>query len=183
MFKIKDFWFAPEWEDALKSTGLFDIEAVTQRDFDWFEAPKKRRGGWSGVTRLTLNAETTSGEQQAIFLKIQQNHFYRAPSTGFTKQLSFAREFKALQALHAKTSCMPNLLLYAKWQKNKDLGAMIITESLDGWTPFDGWLSEMNQGPIDKAQREPQIQQALNSVATAARELHQSGWAHFGFFP
>ena len=55
MFKIKQQWIAPEWEDALKQADLLNIEASLQREFDWFEEPNRRRGGWSGVTRLVLN--------------------------------------------------------------------------------------------------------------------------------
>ena len=38
MFKIKQQWIAPEWEDALKQADLLNIESVSKREFDWFEA-------------------------------------------------------------------------------------------------------------------------------------------------
>ena len=89
MFKITQQWIAPQWEDALKKADLLNIEALTTREFDWFEEPNRRRGGWSGVTRIVLNPEAAPQDQRAVFLKIQQNHFYRAPSTCFLKRLSF----------------------------------------------------------------------------------------------
>jgi len=81
MFKIKKQWIAPEWESTLRDAGLLDIESVSKREFDWFEAPNRRHGGWSGVTRIVLNPDAVPEDQKAVFLKIQQNHFYRAPST------------------------------------------------------------------------------------------------------
>lgn len=49
MFKLNQHWVRPEFEPILKSAGLLDIEYVSQREFDWFEAPNRNRGGWSGV--------------------------------------------------------------------------------------------------------------------------------------
>ena len=112
MFKIKQQWIAPEWEDALKQADLLNIESVSKREFDWFEEPNRRRGGWSGVTRLVLNPEAAPQDQQAVFLKIQQNHFYRAPNTFFTKQLTFEREFEVLRQLDIVTDSIPELVLF-----------------------------------------------------------------------
>ena len=76
MFKVEKTWISPEWEERLKEADLLDIEAVSEREFNWFEAPNRRRGGWSGVTRIVLNPEAVPEEQKAVFLKIQQNHFW-----------------------------------------------------------------------------------------------------------
>lgn len=181
MFKIKKQWIAPEWESTLRDAGLLDIESVSKREFDWFEAPNRRRGGWSGVTRIVLNPDAVPEDQKAVFLKIQQNHFYRAPSTFFLKRLSFAREFDALQALAPVVSCMPNLLQFAQWEQDGNQGSLIITEALEGLQPFDTWLKEQKDS-ADTNQSEP-ILKALQSVASAAREVHHAGWAHFGFYP
>lgn len=180
MFKIKKTWVASEWERALKEADLLDIESVSKREFDWFEEPNRRRGGWSGVTRIVLNPEAAPEDQKAVFLKIQQNHFYRAPSTFFLKRLSFAREFDALQALAPVVSCMPNLLLFAQWEHDGNHGSLIITEALEGLQPFDDWLRKQKAAT---AQDKEPILKALQSIASAAREIHNAGWAHFGFYP
>lgn len=181
MFRIKKKWTSPEWENALKDADLLDIEAVSKREFDWFEEPNRRRGGWSGVTRIVLNPEAAPQDQQAVFLKIQQNHFYRAPSTCFLKRLSFAREFDALQALSPQIQCMPNLLLFAKWKHNGNQGSLIVTEALEGFEPFDQWLKK--QKALVDSDQSDSILKALQSIADATRELHHAGWAHFGLYP
>lgn len=61
----------------MRDAGLPDIESVLTRSFDWFEAPNRRRGGWSGVSHIVLNPTAMPQYQQAVFLKIQQNHFYQ----------------------------------------------------------------------------------------------------------
>ena len=181
MFKITQQWIAPQWEDALKKADLLNIEALTTREFDWFEEPNRRRGGWSGVTRIVLNPEAAPQDQRAVFLKIQQNHFYRAPSTCFLKRLSFAREFDALQALSPQIQCMPNLLLFAKWKHNGNQGSLIVTEALEGFEPFDQWLKK--QKALVDSDQSDSILKALQSIADATRELHHAGWAHFGLYP
>ena len=181
MFKIKKKWTSPEWENALKDADLLDIEAVSKREFDWFETPNRRRGGWSGVTRIVLNPAAATQDQHAVFLKIQQNHFYRAPATCFLKRLSFAREFDALQALTPVVSCMPNLLLFAQWKHDGNQGSLIITQALAGFEPFDHWLKK--QKASADADQSDSILKALQSIADATRELHHAGWAHFGLYP
>jgi hypothetical protein len=64
MFKLKQYWVSPELKPILKSAGLLDIESVSQREFDWFEAPNRRRGGWSGVSKIVLNPEAWEQSQK-----------------------------------------------------------------------------------------------------------------------
>jgi hypothetical protein len=175
MFKIKDFWFNPAWEDALKSADLFDIEAVTQRDFDWFEAPNRRRGGWSGVTRIVLNPNTPQAKQKAVFLKIQQNHFYIAPNTGFRKRLTFEREFAAMTALRPRCPAIPEVLMFAKWTNDGNCGAILVTEALDGWHLLRDW--QLGKASFPKPDQST-LKRALEAIAATSRQLNQAGWIH-----
>ncbi len=178
MFKIKQQWIAPEWEDALKQADLLNIEALTTRQFDWFEEPNRRRGGWSGVTRIVLNPDAAPQDQQAVFLKIQQNHFYRAPNTFFTKQLTFEREFEVLQQLDTVTDSIPELVLFAKWRSGSDVGAILVTKALDGWYPLPDWIQgKKGLTPPD----EITFQKALEAIAKGASEIHAAGWVHLCF--
>ncbi|MGB0257531.1 MAG: lipopolysaccharide kinase InaA family protein [Coraliomargarita sp.] len=178
MFKVETLNIASEWHEALDAAGLLDIEAVTQRDFDWFEAPNKRRGGWSGVTRIVLNPDAPKAAHKAVFLKIQQNHFYVALNTGFRKRLTFERENTALKALQAFTSDIPPLLLHATWQSGKDRGAIIITEAIDDYMPLDQWLKQ-NSTASEPAER---LDALLEALANSLRHIHANKWAHFGLF-
>ena len=76
---------------------------------------------------------------------------------------------------------MPNLLQFAQWKHDGNQGSLIITEALEGLIPFDQWLKKQKDS-ADSDQSES-ILKALQSVASAARELHNAGWAHFGFYP
>jgi len=178
MFKIKQQWIAPEWEDALKQADLLNIEALTTREFDWFEEPNRRRGGWSGVTRIVLNPDAAPQDQQAVFLKIQQNHFYRAPNTCFLKKLTFEREFEVIRQLKSATDTIPELVLFVKWRSGSDVGALLITRALDDWYPLNDWL-QGHKGLTTPD--ESTCNKALKAIAQSAREINNAGWVHLCF--
>lgn len=175
MFKIETTWVAPQWQAALSEAGLLDIESVSKREFDWFEEPNRRRGGWSGVTRIVLNPEAAPENQRVVFLKIQQNHFYRAPAKLFRKQLTFEREFDVLQKLGAVCKSIPEIVLFAKWRDGADHGAILVTKALDNWLPLDHWLCGKNDLT---APDESTLLKALDAIAQGAREINQAGWVH-----
>ena len=178
MFKLIKEWHSPEIEPLLNKAGLLDIESVTQREFDWFEEPNKRRGGWSGVTRIVLNPEAPKAKQKAAFLKIQQNHFYIAPNTYFRKRLTFEREFAAMTALRPACPAIPNVLMFAQWEKDGNRGAILVTEALDGWLLLRDWQKGRAELPKpDKAT----LHKALEAIAATSREINQAGWIHMCF--
>lgn len=175
MFKVEKLWVSSQWEERLKEAGLLDIEATTKQEFDWFEAPNRRRGGWSGVTRIVLNPNAAPEDQQAVFLKIQQNHFFRAPANLFRKQLTFEREFSVLQQMSTVSKSIPETVLFAKWRVGSDSGSILVTKALDNWLPLTDWLKGSNGlTPPD----EPTLLKALEAIATASRQINDAGWVH-----
>ena len=178
MFKLEQLWTSPDWKALLNETGLLNIESVSQREFDWFEEPNRRRGGWSGVSRIELNPGASGEEARAVFLKIQQNHFYVAPNTCFLKRLTFEREFAAMQAIRPYCNAIPQIAMFAKWQENGNQGSILVTEALDGWIPLRPWLlGELDQPAPDKETRH----RAFDAIAKTARSINQAGWIHMCF--
>ena len=55
------------WEKILRDNGLADFDSIWNLDAGWFEEPNKRRGGWSGVSRISLKTE--EGGSLGMFLK------------------------------------------------------------------------------------------------------------------
>ncbi|MFQ3224339.1 MAG: serine/threonine protein kinase [Lentimonas sp.] len=179
MFKLEEIWVAPDWEQQLSTAGLLDIEALTAREFDWFERPNKRLGGWSGVTRLLLDSAAPKEAQTALFLKIQQNHCYRTIGNGFKKRLTFEREMDGFAALKG-LGVLPELLLFAKWRIGGDVGSLIITKALDGFVELQDLFKTIQSTHADP---DPAIRNALSAVADATRTMHATGWAHFAYKP
>lgn len=179
MFKINKLSIAPEWQQQLSDADLLDIEAMTTREFDWFEKPNRRMGGWSGVSRLYLNPEAPEAERVAVFLKIQNNHCYRTIQNFFVKRLSFEREMDAFEALK-HTGHLPELLLFATWSKGKDVGALVVTKDLEGFVCIEDTIKEIRKNRSDA---DVAIRNVLRCVADATRKMHATGWAHSSFKP
>lgn len=179
MFKLEKLWVAPEWEQQLSTAGLLDIESVTTREFDWFETPNKRLGGWSGVSRLLLNRDAPEEAEAAVFLKIQENHCYRTIGNGFKKRLTFERELDAYEGL-CDSSLLPELVLFAKWRKGKDVGSLMVTRELKGFVEFEDYMQTIRN---ELSAPESEIRRALLAVADATRVMHETGWAHFTHKP
>lgn len=174
MIHVTRFWADPSAHGDLEQAGLTNIDELRTREFDWFETPNRRRGGWSGVSRIVLHPEANTGDKRPVFLKIQQNHFYLSWRNGFCKRLSYQREFHAIQSLKTRVDCIPRPLLYAEWKEQGNRGSVIVIEALDGWTCFGDWLS--------RAPEEKQIESVLKEIARQLKALHAKRWAHFGLF-
>lgn len=179
MFKLEKLWVAPAWEQQLSQAGLLEIESMTTREFDWFERPNKRLGGWSGVSRVYLNPEASAPERIALFLKIQSNHCYRTIGNGLKKRLTFERELDAFEALQG-FDALPELVLFAKWRQGSDIGSIFMTKALDGFVELQDWIQQVQQTHPDQ---DAEIRKALKSVAETTRTMHQRGWAHFAYKP
>jgi hypothetical protein len=177
-FKLTGKWTNPKVESSLEAAGLLDIESVIKREFDWFEAPNRRRGGWSGVTKIVLNPDAKQSEQIAVFLKIQQNHFYIAPNTCFLKRLTFEREFAAMQALRPHSDAIPQVVMFAKWQENGNRGSILVTKALDEWIPLRPWLLGELDLPLPDKET---LHRVLEAIAQTAKEINQVGWIHMCF--
>ena len=113
-------------ESVLRQAGLYDLKSASKRDFDWFEPPNERRGGYSGVSRIVLNPDAAEPDQVIVFLKFQKNHFYRSRHTLGRKQLTYLREFHALSALRDSSASLPETIYYAEWTEGKDRACMLL---------------------------------------------------------
>lgn len=178
MLKTEKIQVSPQWETKLRKAGLLDFEAVANRQFDWFEPPNQRRGGWSGVSRIILNPEALPEEQETVFLKVQQNHWFRAPNNYFRRHLTFEREIEAMTQIAPIVSCTPEILLFGRWNTGPDSWAVIITRSLDGWFPLNGWIQGKNGlVPPDQAT----LLKIFEAIASTSRRLNKAGWVHLSF--
>ncbi|MGB0743780.1 MAG: lipopolysaccharide kinase InaA family protein [Opitutales bacterium] len=178
MFQTTDLKIHPDWEESFRAAGLLDLKSVSKRKFDWFEAPNKRRGGWSGVTRIVLNPEEPQEKQKAVFLKIQQNHFYIAPNTFFTKRLTFERENAAMMELQPHCPAVPEVLHFANWIEGGNRFAILITEALDDWLQLHDW--QMNRTTLPKPDKAT-LHKALEAIAATSRQINEAGWVHMCF--
>lgn len=170
--KITEFFPDEDARAVLARHQLANFDALWTLDAGWFEEPNKRRGGWSGVSRYRI------GNSQGLFIKRQENHFYRTWSNFFIPALTFEREFRNL--LKFQKLGIPTLdLVYFGRRKNKgDSQAILVTRELEGYIPLDNAMlqaSLKNDGRLRKL--------VISKVADVVRNMHHKHMQHNCLYP
>ena len=131
---------------------------------EWVEPPNHRRGGDSGVQRVTLP------DQQTYYVKRQHNFNYRSLShpigvPTLLREWRNLRLFAKLGVPTAQAVAFESRRINGVWQ------AMLVTRALDGYGSLhDG----MQQGLWDANTRA----RVLTAVLDAIAPLHRSGRKH-----
>lgn len=157
---------------------LDNFDRIWNYHIDWFEEPNERRGGWSGVGKLDLNA--TAGEFLSIFVKKQKNHGRRTIRHPFSGEPTFRREFARLEYLERRDIPAPKVVFYDEKTLEGADCAILITKTLLGYEPLD-LLTEcwFMQADITRLQK----RKLLSHVAKSLRNFHQSGLVHRALYP
>lgn len=124
-------FIAPDWRELFQRNGLSSFEDFWQREIAWFEPPNFRRGGWSGVGRVSL--ATLAGGEVGVFVKRQENHFaktWRHPIRGIA---TLIREFVNLRQCEAAGVPVPRLLYFAHRRAEGKSQAVLVVEELLGF--------------------------------------------------
>lgn len=157
----------PAWQSVLTHNGLADFDALWGIDAGWFESPNRRRGGWSGVSRLELTRP--EGTACTVFLKRQENHgtfSFRHPVQGVP---TFEREFRLIQRYRAAgIPTLEPVYFAVRGQR-----AMLMTVALDGFLPLDSLAGNW----------QPYRKEILATVALLTRKLHDARIQHNCFYP
>ncbi len=131
---------------------------------DWFESLNKRRGGWSGVSRHVLD------DGEIVFVKRQENHFFRDPLRFGLKAPTFRREWRVMKAVLRRRLAVPEMLLYAERKMGRKFQAILITRELEGYEPLHRVL-ETTADPDDRAS-------VMEASAEMLRQIHLTGFEH-----
>ncbi len=171
--KMTEF-FADGWERILAHNGLRGFADFWEADFEWFEPPNYRRGGWSGASRVVL-ADPDGGEQ-VIFLKRQENHIRKTWRNPFAGEPTFRSEARNLRFLNSRNIAAPQLVYYAERKSEKGWQVVLATRELTGYLPLDELLeSWRRQG---WAKHRATRQRLIPEVAGLMRHLHRYRQAH-----
>lgn len=150
---------------------LADFDAIWNRENAWFEPPNERRGGFSGVGKLSLMAD--DGKNRIFFVKKQQNHGRKSWAHPFAGEPTFRREFHNLVFLQKNKIGAPKVIYYAeKTAKNQ---AILITEDLTDFVPLD--TLDLLHLPLT------QKNDLVKKVATEIKRFHNVGLVHRALYP
>jgi tRNA A-37 threonylcarbamoyl transferase component Bud32 len=169
--KFVHLFQSEHYQQLFKQNQLADFNAIWSRDIAWFEPPNERRGGWSGVGTIALQA--SKNPSLRLFVKKQQNHGRKSWRHPFAGEPTFKREFHNLQFLAKHNIGEPKLVYYAENMADKQ--AILITEELTDFLPLD----TINLSSLSQAQQQTLIQ----TVAKEIKRFHNTGLVHRALYP
>lgn len=155
---------------------LPDFEAIWARDIDWFEPPNERRGGWSGVGTIALQANHHA--EIGFFVKKQQNHGRKTWRNPVQGEPTFRREFQRLQFLEAHNFAAPKVVFYAESIVHGNMRAILITEALTDFLPLDEVTKQLFLNKNVTAHH-----QLIQAVSVAIKRFHTLGLVHRALYP
>lgn len=156
---------------------LDGFNQLWHEDIDWFEEPNHRRGGWSGVGKLTLS---NHGDELSIFVKKQQNHGRRTLLHPLKGEPTFRREFKCLKFLEAFHIKVPKAVFYGEQVIDNKTCAILATEALLGFEPLDVLTQHWQTTGQPTRQQKKQL---IVTIASTLRYFHQTGLTHRALYP
>lgn len=171
------FIIPPQWQAFLQFNGLNDYEKIWDLSGDWVEPPNYRRGGWSGVCRMSF--ATPEGSSTNVYLKRQENHGHRTLLHPIRGEGTFVREFRNIRHLRKHQVPTLNPVCFAQCFRDGNLQAMLMTESLEGYRSMEDILYEGEA----LAMPVPQRRRLLSAVALSVRKMHASGIQHRCLYP
>jgi hypothetical protein len=139
-----------------------------QQHGEWVEEPNQRRGGESGVQRVTTEAG------QLIYIKRQVGHIYRSWLHPFGRP-TVLRERDALVGLSSLGVGVPQMIFCgAQRDERQEWRALLVTQSLDGFQEIEDWYAAGGREHHGEALHEQLLQELANNLA----RMHLGRWQH-----
>lgn len=135
---------------------------------EWVEEPNVRRGGESGVQRVT------SANGRLLYVKRQTGHIYRSWLHPFGRP-TVLRERDAIEGLRQLNVNVPKLVFCgAERDADKQWRALLVTASLDGFVEMDNWYAEGGRARYGETLHD----QLLEELAANLSRMHRGRWQH-----
>lgn len=166
-----------KYSQLLQKNQLDTFENVWSRKVDWFEEPNERRGGWSGVGRVTL--EQADGSSVGAFLKKQDNHQHKSWSHPIHGIPTFEREFIMMRYLAAHAVNAPEVMLFGR-NPAGGYKTTLLTKELAGFIPLEDLTRQIFAKTRPLLQEQNKI---LQAVAGYTSQLHAVKVQHRSFYP
>lgn len=172
-----DEYINPAWENLLRLHGMDSFGRIWElAEGTWYEPPNQARGGWSGVSRLELDAP--GGRKLGIFIKRQENHVYRSWRRFFLPTATLEREFRNCLRFHELGIPSLEPLYFGQRRVSGKWRAILITRELEGYQPLDS----TDYRPINQLGR-VERNRLINSVAGIIRQMHAHHFQHTCLYP
>ncbi len=165
-------FFGDNWRSILTANKFDSFNTIWDLKTAWFEEPNIRRGGWSGVVKIDLDAPQGN---VGVFIKRQENHLTKSLLHPIRGRPTFEREFRNI--LRLRKNNIPTLepVYFAKRNRKGDYQAILITKELAGYTPLE---SERFLTTGDLIKGRGHKDRLFKTVAEAIRAMHHHHYQH-----
>ncbi|KPA93150.1 MULTISPECIES: lipopolysaccharide kinase InaA family protein [Pseudomonas] len=157
-----------EYASYTAQTTTDRFEHFWTRKGEWVEEPNRRRGGESGVQRVT----GSSG--RLLYVKRQVGHIYRSLLHPFGRP-TVLREQAALNNLRMLDVGVPELVFCGarrgpegQWQ------ALLVTAALDGFIEIEQWYAQGGRERHGEVLHDRLLQELAGTLA----RMHRGRWQH-----
>lgn len=163
------------WRETLLQNGVSSFDTLWRLNEDnWIEEPNYRRGGWSGVCKATLML--ANGTEKNVFIKRQENHFYRSWKHFFRNRPTFEREYRNILGFKKHEIPTLDLVCFARHQENGKHRCILVSSELEHYKSLDDALVLSTLKIADR-------KQVFASLALTMRAMHKQSYQHGNPYP
>jgi hypothetical protein len=153
--------------NASNSLNPSSVDYWWQLQGEWVEEPNDRRGGYSGVQRITQHG-------QLLYAKKQTGHTYRSLRHPWGRP-TVLRERDALLSASKAGVAVPEIVYCAAQRSTEGWRAILVTKALEGFLPLDEWYAHTNRAQLDAAAHQLLLQQIAQCLANLHKARQQHG--------
>ena len=169
---------AEAWREIFERNGLATFDSLWDLRAGWFEAPNRDRGGWSGVSRLTLRRP--DGEQVGVFLKRQEGHVRKSLLHPLQGAPTARLELDNIMFLGKSGVPTLDVALYAERRQHGRFQTMLATAELAGYQSLDQLLEQWRQDGMPPVHVRRSLARVLGIVVG---RMHQLRFQHRCLYP
>lgn len=163
------------WRETLLQNGISSFDALWTLNKDhWIEEPNYRRGGWSGVCKATLLL--ANGTKKNVFIKRQENHFYRSWKHLFRNRPTFEREYRNILSFRKNEIPTLDLIYFAHQVVDGKHRCILISSELENYKSLDDEVMLANLSFLQR-------KQVFESLASTLRTMHKRSYQHSNPYP
>jgi serine/threonine protein kinase len=166
------------WQTLLSKNNLATYGSLWRLKADWFEEPNIRRGGWSGVVKVSL--KQTNNDPVFIFIKRQENHLSRTWRHPIKGVATFIKEYNNLRLFHKYDIPTPELVYFGARSNNGKPQAIIATKELVGYQSLNVLLHKSDSSMIIGSKHR---QALFKETAKIIYHMHQHRIQHNSLHP
>lgn len=133
-------YLSEKWRDIVELNRIREFSGFWNAAGGWVEPVNKRRGGWSGVSRIELRLP--DGGRRGVFIKRQQGHYCRLPGNPMVRVPTSLREYLNLRRCRALGIPTPELIYFGYGGKGTNGRSILATAELENYRPLSDWNRE-----------------------------------------